>query len=68
MKELSLFALLLVQSAMMALIITNQADNNANQITTAIIDNGCSKQTQIELSQTKSNADVYNYAALSTSY
>ena len=37
-------------------------------VITSIVDHGCSKQTQIELSPTKSNADVYNYAALSTSY
>ena len=35
-------------------------------IITAIQDNGCSSHQ--ELSPTKSNADVYNYAALSTSY
>ena len=35
-------------------------------VNATIEDNGCASHQ--ELSQTKSNADVYNYAALSTSY
>ena len=45
-----------------------QVSSDKNQIITAIQDNGCSKQAQIELSPTKTNAQTYNYAALSTSY
>jgi len=41
-------------------------DEQHDRVITAIQDNGCSSHQ--ELSQTKSNADVYNYAALSTSY
>ena len=40
--------------------------DSRHMIITAIQDNGCSSHQ--ELSPTKSNADVYNYAALSTGY
>ena len=37
-----------------------------DQIITAIVDNGCSSHQKLK--PTKTNADVYNYDALSTSY
>ena len=62
------FLVLIIVISGHGLMIQWNVEQESKQIITAISDNGCSKQTQIELSQTKSNADVYNYAALSTSY
>lgn len=62
------FYLLMISNCFLFGMQNMSLDDNKAEIITAIQDNGCSKQAQIELSQTKSNADVYNYAALSTSY
>ena len=61
-----LFSLLVVQ----LLLLINQIHSSDQRklIITAITDSGCAKPTQIEIKQKQSNADVYNYAALSTNY
>ena len=40
----------------------------SRSISTSINDNGQNKPTKLEIKQTKTNADAYNYAALSTDY
>ena len=40
--------------------------NDRSKLQTSPIDNGCSSKQ--ELKQTKTNAETYNYAALSASY
>ena len=43
-------------------------DELIGHINTAIKDSGYAKPTKLELKQTKTNAEVYNYPALSASY
>ena len=58
--------LLLANTSIVGILIAGHVDKHEDKVIAAIQDNGCSSHQ--ELSQTKTNADVYNYAALSTSY
>jgi len=60
------FLVLIIVISGHGLMIQWNVEQESKQIITAIQDNGCSSHQ--ELSPTKTNADVYNYAALSTSY
>ena len=64
-KLVSVFAIVIAMSVYFVNL-SFKINDEHHEIITAIVDNGCASHQ--ELSQTKSNADVYNYAALSTSY